>query len=223
MQINKTHKIIIGLGIILLAIGMVFYKKIWDTSSAGNNSTTTPKVTVMKDENGNEYIVEEVPVGVEDIVVPDLNRKVVFGSSISLDAPTRKIVSDRIISIQAELKKDSKQLSKWVDLGLYQKMAGDYEGASLSWKYVGEVSNDYVAVGNLGNLYAYYMKDKLKAEVYYKEAIRRDPSQIYLYVQLAEVYRDVFQNKTKAIATIDEALKISPNNQELITFKASIK
>jgi len=224
MQINKIQTIFIGLGIVLLALGFVFYKNFSAPSSSVNNSTTTPKVTVIKDENGNEYIVEEVPVVPNDIAVPDLNRKVVFGSSVSLDENTRKIVSDKIAVLQSELKKDSKLLSKWLDLGLYQKMAGDYTGASLSWEYVSKVATtDYISLGNLGDLYAYYIKDKIKSENYFKRAIANGPTQTYLYAQLSGVYKDVFGDLVKARSIIDQGLSKNPNNPNLLETKENLK
>jgi tetratricopeptide (TPR) repeat protein len=79
-----------------------------------------------------------------------------------------------------------------------------------------------VALGNLGNLYAYYIKDNAQAENYYKQAIAKGSTQAYLYVQLGEVYRDVFKDAAKAKATADQGLAKIPNDPSLLQFKATL-
>jgi hypothetical protein len=61
------------------------------------------------------------------------------------------------------------------------------------------------------------------AEMYYKDAISKGPKQTYLYIQLAEVYRDTFNNLDKAKAIIDQGLKVMPGDPALTEFKNSLK
>jgi tetratricopeptide (TPR) repeat protein len=216
MQFNKKWFPVLLL-VVLVAGYFLFIKKA-PRENSGNTAVATSTNNTVTSAGGN-YTIEQIPT---EVSVPDLNRKVVFGSTTGYDEVTKKVIVDKIIGIQAELKKNSKDLSKWLDLGIYQKMAGDYEGAVISWKYVASVSSDYVALGNLGYLYAYYLNDKNLSVTYYNQAIKNGPTQVYLYTQLAEVYRDVFKDVSKARAIIEEGLKKVPNDNTLLQFKANL-
>jgi hypothetical protein len=103
-------------------------------------------------------------------------------------------------------------------------MAGDYEGASISWRYVSSVSPaDFISQGNLGDLYAYHIKDKNLAETYYRKAIQNGPTQVYLYTQLSDVYKNVFKDLVRANAIIDEGLKKVPSDKTLLQYKSNLQ
>lgn len=230
MQLTKIHKILIGIltAVILIGLYMTFTKKIEapveKVSDTASSTTTTIPGTNLTFQNDGKYTVTQVPVETKkSIPTPDLNRPVVFGSSVSLSDDVKKIVTDKIVGLQAALKKDPKSVSTWIDLGTYEKMAGDYSASVLYWKYAADISNDFVSLGNLGNLYAYYLKDNGQAEVYYKKALSRGPTQNYLYVQLSEVYRDVFKDITKARAILEEGLKKIPNDSALLEAQKNLQ
>lgn len=216
MQLNKKWFPVLLL--VVLVVGYFLFIKKAPEISNGNTTVATSTNNTVTSTDGN-YTIEQIPT---ELSVPDLNRKVVFGSTTNYDEGTKKVIVDKIIGIQAELKKNSKDLSKWLDLGIYQKMAGDYEGATISWKYVASVSSDYVALGNLGNLYAYYLNDKNLSVSYYKQAIKNGPTQVYLYTQLADVYKDVFKDVSKARAIIEEGLKKVSGDKVLLQYKANL-
>jgi tetratricopeptide (TPR) repeat protein len=135
----------------------------------------------------------------------------------------RNDAETRIAATQQKLKADKMNWQLWVDLGIYQKQAGDYEGALLSWKYAAYIApGDYVALADIGNLYAYFIKDNAQAESYYKQAIAKGSTQAYLYVQLGEVYRDIFKDAAKAKAIAEEGLSKIPNDPSLLQFKATL-
>ncbi len=230
MQLTKTHKIIIVIVIILILFGLfVFFTKkasapeqVVDTN-ASTTSTTIPGMNIQM-EDGSGYTITQVPVNTTTSVpIPDLNRPVIFGASVSLNEDAKKILTDKIVALQASLKKDPKNITNWIQLGVDQKIAGDFAGAALSWKYAADVSNDFISLGNLGNLYAYYLKDNGLAEMYYKKAISRGPTQAYLYVQLSNIYRDIFKDITKAEAILDEGLKKIPNDPSLLEAKKNLQ
>ena len=136
----------------------------------------------------------------------------------------KSLITDKIRSLQARLKKDPRDFLAWLDLGIYQKMATDYEGAVISWQYASRLDpTSYIPLGNLGDLYAYFLKDKTKALEYYKKAISNGSTQSYLYVQLALVYKDVFKDMDKALAIIDQGLSKLPNNPSLLETKANLE
>ena len=109
-------------------------------------------------------------------------------------------------------------------LGINQKAAGDYQGAISSWKYASYiVPDDFISLANVGNLYAYFLKDNAEAEVYYKEAIGKGPLNEYLYTQLAEIYRDIFKDLGKARTIVNQGLSQLPGSQNLLQLKESLK
>jgi tetratricopeptide (TPR) repeat protein len=207
---------------------MMFVKKTEaPTEDSGiKMSTTTVKVipgTNIVVEGKGDYTITPIPVKTEKpILVPDLNRPVIFLASLNLADDVKKILIDKINVLQVNLKNNSNDINSWIDMGIYQKMAGDYAGAVISWKYVSDISNDFVSLGNLGDLYAYYLKDNGMAEVYYKKAITRAPNQSYLYIQLSSVYKVIFNDLVKAKAVLDEGLKKIPNDKSLLEAKKNL-
>lgn len=232
MEFTKTYKIIFGiiavvvLGFITSAFIIQSKKEKDDTKSTLQATTTTAIGESMQvtTPTGDTYTITPVPIQERKAVaIPNLDRPVTLFAG-AIIAPEAKTVSiEKVKATQTLLKKNTGNLSAWIDLGIYQKMGGDYEGAILSWKYVSLVGEKpFVALGNLGNLYAYFMKDMINAEKYYNEAIKNAPTQIYLYVQLAEAFRDISKNTVKARAVIERGLVANPNNPSLIEFKATL-
>ena len=68
-----------------------------------------------------------------------------------------------------------------------------------------------------------FLNDKNQAETYYKQAIINGPAQAYLYTQLAEVYRDIFKDLTKAQAVVAQGLLKIPNDPNLLQLQGSLK
>ncbi len=226
MQLTNLQKFLIGVVALVALITLhIILTKNTDVPAQviGTEATSTsqkiPGTDFVIQGNG-DYTITAVPS--ETIAIPDLNRRVIFGSTIALSDEAKKILIDKIVSLQASLKKDPKNVTNWIQLGVDQKIAGDFEGAVISWKYAGDVSNDSISYGNLGNLYAYYLKDRSTAEAYYKKAISRAPTQAYLYIQLSGVYKDVFSDISKAKSIIDEGLGKIPNDKSLLEAKANL-
>lgn len=231
---NHTPKIIGAVIVIGAIIGAYFFFRSpknpipTDTNTPGTSliATTTTATSGVKVETvgtGN-YTIVQVPAneGREPaLVAPSLNRPIVFSATLSSDE--KATYSQKITEVKATLQKNPNDLASWIQLGLYLKAVGDYDGAILMWKYVSEAAqSDFVSFGNLGNLYAYQLKDMVSAEKYYNQAIKNAPTQIYLYVQLAESFRDVAKDIVRAKATIDRGLIIKPNDPSLLSFKASL-
>lgn len=237
MNIKKGQKMFGVLVVAVLLIGGFFLyirpNRNIDTSSDIQATSTIPQVLIDALGDG-EYTIEQVPVNeggvvpinskVKQVPIPDLSRSVVFDSKLLLSVEVKNILTLNITTLQTDLRKNPTELTKWIDLGIYRKMAGDYEGAIVSWKYVSDVADhDFISFGNLGNMYAYQLKDMVKAEQYYNQAIKNGPTQIYLYIQLAEAFRDVSKDMVKARAVIDRGLLANPNNAELLVLKDSLK
>ena len=239
MQITKTHKIIISIVTVavLLGVYIAFDRKSKEnnqTGSIGNQisesttttTTTSSNVGIVAQGTGG-YKIEQVSSNESKGLpqpIPDLNRPSTPGGSAIVAPEAKAVATEKIFSLQTSLKKDPSNFYAWLDLAMYQKMAGDYAGAVLSWQYAGKlIPSDFISVANLGNLYAYFLKDNTKAEMYYKQAITKGPTQAYLYTQLAEVYRDVFKDLNKAKAIVDQGLSQIPSDQNLLQMKDSLK
>ncbi|HEY4505740.1 MAG TPA: tetratricopeptide repeat protein [Candidatus Paceibacterota bacterium] len=234
MQITKTHKIVFSIlaVVILLAVYIMFDKKSRDddqspsddTSQNLASTTNTTTGVGMTTQGTGSYKIEQVSATDVPRPIPDLDRPVTPYGAVMVSTEAKVQATEMILKTQSILKKDPSYTAGWMNLGIYQKMSGDYEGAVISWIYITKLSpNSYLAYANLGNLYAYFIKNNTKAEAYYKQAISKDPTRAYLYGQLAEAYRDVFKDLDKARAIVDQGLLKVPNDQNLLQLKESLK
>lgn len=237
MVITKTHKILISIivGALLFGGYIYLYEKLHteDNDQLGAENinqvvSTTTSGTKILTQGAGGYTIEQVSINENNAIpqpIPDLNRPVTNPGSDRVSSEAIVLATKKILELQAQLKKNPDDLSAWLNLGIYQKMAGDYQGASISWQYAGRlVPASHIPFGNLGNLYAYFLKDNAKAEMYYKQAISKGPAQAYLYIQLAEVYINLIPNKlSDAKAVIDQGLKQVPNDPNLLQMKESLK
>jgi len=141
-----------------------------------------------------------------DIPLPNLDRAVVFGDDFSEEQKT-KLMSQIDSAVEA-LKKDNYYFNGWINLGLFRKAVGDYEGTKEAWEYASAIMpQDALSFSNLGVLYGYYLKDNKKAEENYLKAIENEPLNGYYYNQLYEFYRDVLEDKTKIRQILEKAVK----------------
>lgn len=221
-KINKTK--IVGVVIVILIVIIIglFIKRnkkleVLDKTKDIEISTATSSVP-------NGYKIEQVSVS--DSVkkpIPKLDRAIVF-SDTKLSQEVKETILFKITSLIETIKKEPKNFDAWISLGQYQKMTGDYEGAILSWDYANSLSpTSYIPLANLADLYGYFLKDKIKSESYYKQAISKDNNQSYLYTQLSAVYRDLFLDNKKALEIVEQGLSKIPNDANLLQIKSSFK
>ncbi len=231
MELKKIHKILISIIVVLILFSLyVFmYRKLNNTSVNSDtinfdNSTTTEGVLV----NGVKYKIEKVDSSNTAKVpqpIPDLNRLVVKSQlAVNVTEKDVEVASLKVKELQTILKKNPSDFSAWLDLAMYQKAGGDFDGAIITWEYAGKLSpSDYISIANIGNLYAYDIKDNTKAIYYYEKAINKSPKQVYLYTQLAGIYFDIIKDKTKALEIINRGLKNIPNDETLLNWKDILK
>ena len=92
-------------------------------------------------------------------------------------------------------------------MGVYRKIIGDYEDAREVWEYAGAIRpQNSVSFNNLGELYAYYLKDNKKAEENYAKAIENDPSAIYIYRNFFDFYRYVAKDTIKSPTILEKGI-----------------
>jgi len=146
--------------------------------------------------------------------VPDLDRMVINDASLPKEAV--QILEKNIKKVSDELRLDSNNLSLWLDLGIQRKIAGDYEGARDAWDYASKIRpKNSVSFGNLGDLYAYYLKDTKKAEKNFLKAIENGPDEIYLYFKTSDFYKYIMKDTEKARAIVEQGVETNPNSKEL--------
>lgn len=145
-----------------------------------------------------------------NISVPNLDREIKIVGNMSEDAV--RIATNKIKDLSGQLKKDSDNLENWLLLGIYRKMINDYEGARLAWEYAGATRpQSPTPFNNLGELYAYQLKDNIKAEENYLKAVKNDPSAIYIYRNFFDFYRYFAKDMTKARAILEQGIANNPN------------
>lgn len=241
MEMTKTQKIITSIVAIavLLAIYIYYFQKKsgsnpynYQNQNALENTSTSTSATTSGSETKigatGAYKIEQLPLPTKETKtipkpIPDLNRPANPPGSIPVSSDALTRATEKILEMQTRLKKNPADLAAWVDLGIYQKMAGDYDGVLISWIYASKLApTNYIVFANLGDFYGYFMKDASKSESYYKQAISKGPKQAYLYTQLADVYRFIFKDMTKARAIVEKGLQEIPNDPSLLNFKSAL-
>lgn len=167
-------------------------------------ATTTPDVTIVTS-----------PTTITGEKAPSLTRPLTFSSNLSEAA--KASITKNIETFVTALKSDPTNVTAWLYLGAFRKMAGDYEGAIEAWKYVTALApTNPTAFANLADLYGHFIKDYPQAEAYYQKAISLKPNDISLYVDLYYLYRDVYKVGTSAGTDLLKAgLTANPGNAEL--------
>ena len=238
MQLTKTQKIIISIVavIVLLALYIIFDRRSQNNPVVQNQPTmsavATTSANVTTKEIGNtgmgvsgsgNFKVDQVAGNVPQ-PIPSLTAPVSFsGIGLSLTPDVKAMVVQKVSALQSALLKNPADFDSWINLGIYQKMAGDFNATIISWQYAGKLApTTFISFGDLGDLSAYFLKDTASAEKYYAQAIGNGPTQAYLYIQLAQVQHDIEQNSAKALATVDLGLSKIPNDPSLLQYKAGL-
>lgn len=233
-QNKKSGNRYLGVGVVIVVVAVVVYYVFFSESSRSlsikdNSSDKTGTTTITQ--NG---VTFEIPEGggvkVEQVLVdnkknfgpaPDLNRKVNFPKNFSEDAQT--IFSTKLSAAKSAISKEPYSYDWWIQVGQLWNMIGDYEGTRQAFEYAAKISpSDYVAFGNLGFLYGYYLKEPVKAEANFLKAISNGLTQVYLYEQTFEFYRDVLKDKVKAADIADQGAKATGNTDYFNKLKSSL-
>jgi len=176
---------------------------------SGNSDLKKPDNTMPNGEVKKDQ-VNKVPV-------PDLDRPI--NITVNLPQPTRDEAIATLQNIIRTLKADSASFGDWINLGLYRKLIGDYEGAKQAWQYAGVISpSNFRSFGNLGDLYTYAFKDYKKAEEYYLTSIKNAPDQIMIYEKLSELYRYFFKDDAKAKAALERGISANPMTSQRLKY-----
>ncbi|TSD02092.1 MAG: hypothetical protein Athens071424_188 [Parcubacteria group bacterium Athens0714_24] len=99
--------------------------------------------------------------------------------------------------------------------GIYKKRDGDYLGAKNDWEAAARLNPfSSTPLNNLGDLYAYYLKDNQKAEYYFKLAVEKEPNMVYIFRSFYEFYKYVLKDDIKAKAVLQEGIKNNPDTSQ---------
>ena len=224
-------KILFIIFVLLVCVGLdfYFYKKLSPKTQNGgvvgqSNSSSSSQTAgntvniggVVIQGEGDMKGVKIEPVAVTNnktavnVPLPALNKEIKITADMSED--TKRIATAKIQDLSSQLKKDSDNLENWLVLGVYRKMIGDYEGAREVWEYAGAIRpQNSISFNNLGELYAYYLKDNAKAEENYKKAIENDSSAIYIYRNFFDFYRYFAKDTAKARAILEQGIATNPS------------
>lgn len=121
------------------------------------------------------------------------------------------------------VKEHPDSFSDWLQLGLFKKVIGDYEGARDAWEYAGMVRPlNSVSFANLGELYWKYLYDYPGAEKNFRISIKNKPEDPSVYVSLADLYYYSYKEKSNlAEGALLEGLTNNPKDVNLMRVLAS--
>ena len=219
--------------VVLIAGAIFFGARRESPSSAVSTSTSTTLLTSTSTASsttvdlGNGQSVT-LPAGAKLTVInpgaqtPSLTGTIKISPTLPVDAQaTLRMQEQTLIS---QLKSTPGRLDLWLQLGVDRKIAGDYQGAIDAWSFVakaGDKTINYIAYGDLGDLYMNFLHDYPSAETNYKAAIAINPKVPDYYASLATMYHSFYKQNTSASADILAAgLKANPGNQELLDLQS---
>ncbi len=220
----------LGLGIglaALVVLGVVYLRPATTPLATNTNLTASTTVTNL----GNGVSVEttegtKIEAINDSVPVPSTSGTLVFSANLPTEAVS--ILRTKEQATISAIKKEPTRVDLWLELGVYRKMAGDYQGAADAWSYVaqtGPTSVNYIAYGNLGDLYMNFLKNYPKAEANFKAAIAIKPGAVDYYRALFSLYTDYgYKSGTSAAADIVvQGLKANPGDAVLLGLQAQLK
>lgn len=190
------------------------------TSTITSNGTTT----TVTSSSGASITAQGGTITITKISPPSLTDPIIISNSMPQEA--QALLRSQEQTLITELKQTPLRADLWLQLGVDRKIGSDYEGAIAAWSYVAAAGPDtinYVAYGNLGDLYMNFQVDYPKAESNYKKAIAIKPTVIDYYRSLFILYSGFYKTNTSAAADIvAQGLKANPNNPDLLQLQAQL-
>jgi len=213
---NETKIVTIFTILIVMLGGLFFYKniKIVGNPPVFNTFSSTNQII--------SFGGDDVNIKVEPIVsnMPDLEKPIIINAKLSGEEK-QKIIK-KIQEIKDILKMTPNSFDNWIELGSYEKLAGDFDGTIDVWVYASKIAPlNIVPLNNLGNLYHYDLKNYPKAEEYFQKAIKTLPSDVNSYINLFDLYNLSYKQETsEAEKVLLEGLKNIPNQINFLVMLA---
>ncbi|MDO8584976.1 MAG: hypothetical protein Q7R85_02535 [bacterium] len=116
-----------------------------------------------------------------------LSRAIPAGEA--LPPAVREDLARQIREATTVLKNDYNTLTPWITLGLVRKALEDYAGAADAWEFASVIRpKNFLSFQNLGFLYGSYLKDYVRAEKNYLQAVTNNPGDVGTRINLADLY-----------------------------------
>ena len=222
-EMKPKTKFVVGILVVLLVVvvgGYYIYKDV--TSVRGRISDVDESSDKEYNSSGVKIIELPKEGKLPEAPQPDLGKALTFASYLNPEAVS--IYEGKIEKIRAKLKETPTNFQLWMELATNYKAIGEYKYAEEVWYYAHlMIPDNAVVMGNLGNLYAYELKDNVKAEEYFVKAINAPGALVYLYFQIADFYLDIMNDKAKAIGAVEQGLEKIPGDDDLESLLEAIK
>ena len=220
---NEIIAIIVICVVIIGGIGYLLSRPSSGTSSTtatssaatSTSSTTAPiGITVNGTTSGAGYTIK--PIYATGSAAPNYKAPLVI-SATDVPADERTSLQTQFAATQAAIAANSTDFNSWIALGDERKEAGDYTGAAADWQYMSAIyPTNVVSNANLADLYTNYLHSYPKAAAAYKAQIANDPTAVYIYVDLYQLYTNQYPQPTATIvALLKQGIAANPNAAEL--------
>lgn len=131
--------------------------------------------------------------------------------NVSLPEISKQQAVAKIKELSESIRQDYNNIYQWYDLGAYRQLIGDYEGAIAAWNFGIIIRpNDYIIYQNLGDLYAFYLKNYDKGEQNFLKSLEKNSKNVYGYQQLALLY-ETSNNSRKSENTLLLGIEENPD------------
>jgi Flp pilus assembly protein TadD len=194
---ETTRNIVIGVIVVVIIalLGYLAWQEGQTTPSTSSTATTTVSTstgtsinlsTLTSATTTGGYTI--TPVTGSAPTAPNYKTPLTFAAGTNAAEESQDQTD--FANAQTTLASNPKDYTSWLELGILREATGDYTGAIADWKYVTELyPNDPTAFANLGNLYANDLQEPAQGIVYYKDAIKLDPTkEETFYENLAQIY-----------------------------------
>lgn len=226
----NTRKIGAMLVILLLVAGFYLYmdnveKTDKEVLNNGDiQATTTDSVgvdndLVMVDADGNVVknakveLISVEPEGTSP-VLPTLDREIVVPASF--EVKVRNQVIENINSLKSDIRANPASVPLWVNLATHWRIIADYKASRDVWAHlVVLIPDNFLPYLNLADIYAYDLKDPVRALDNYKLALFHGKNQPSVYFGLYDFYINVQKDPVKAKEAISLGVENNPNDADL--------
>lgn len=159
-----------------------------------------------------DYPITSIQDGTFTGTMPSLTREIKI--SDTTPDPVKAVLRQKVAEDQATLKKVPYDGNVWMDLALNYHAGNDYDGAREVWEFIITVTpTNVTALGNLGRLHHFELKNFETAEMYFKKAIDANPDRPEAYFELFDLYRFSYKkDTTSAVDIMKEAAKRFPDD-----------
>lgn len=147
--------------------------------------------------------------------MPNLDRP--FEPRADLPESIREESRQKVATAIEKLKADPSLINNWLEVAVYRKSAGDYQGAEEIWKYLTvQWPQDTVAYNNLADLYQNYLNRPGEAEYYWRKFLSLVPTSVPAYRNLHDLYRTRLNDLERAEAILEEGLSVTEEARDRI-------